>query len=233
MDYGTGALNFCSDDLDCSVDVRYSTSSPAGTSYPFIITCGDIKPGASKTFNISLRFGPAGARVGDLSGDVLERYAKKYPLQIDWKDRRPIGAIFLASSGINAATNPRRWIMYQGNVDITSAQGKAAFREALLKMADSSIKVLKDANAQGMITWDPEGQEFLESCYYGDPRLTPMLAPETEVKDDRGMTAIDEYFERFRRAGLEVGVCIRPQQITMVNGKPCRARPIINTPRRY
>ena len=36
VDYGTGALNFCSDDLECSVDVRYSTNSPARTSYPFI-----------------------------------------------------------------------------------------------------------------------------------------------------------------------------------------------------
>jgi hypothetical protein len=71
-----------------------------------------------------------------------------------------------------------------------------------------------------MITWDPEGQEFLESCYYGDPRLTPVLAPETEFTDDRGMTAIDEYFDKFRRAGLKVGVCLRPQQITIANGKP-------------
>jgi hypothetical protein len=220
VDYGTGALNFCSDDLECCVDVPYSTNSPVKTSYPFVITCGEIKPGVPKTFNISLRFGPAGARVQDLSSDVLERYAGKYPFQINWKDRRPIGAIFLGSSGINVATNPRRWILNEGKIDITSDQGKAAFRDALLKLADSSIKVLKDANAQGMITWDPEGQEFLESCYYGDPRLTPVLAPETEVKDDRGTTAIDEYFDKFRRAGLKVGVCLRPQQITMVNGKP-------------
>jgi hypothetical protein len=220
VDYGTGALNFCSDDLECSVDVRYSTNSPARTSYPFMITFGGIKPGASKTFNISLRFGPAGARVQDLSGDVLEQYAGKYPFQINWKDRRPIGAIFLASSGTNVATNPRRWIINEGKIDITTNQGKAAFRDALLKLADASIKVLKDANAQGMITWDPEGQEFLESCYYGDPRQTPVLAPETEFKGDQGMTAMDEYFDKFRRAGLRVGVCLRPQQITMVNGKP-------------
>jgi hypothetical protein len=220
VDYGTGALNFCSDDLECFVDVPYSTNSPARTSYPFIITCRDIKPGVSKIFNISLRFGPAGARVQDLSGDVLERYAGKYPFQINWEDRRPIGAIFLASSGVNVATNPRRWILNEGKIDIATAQGKSAFRDALLKLADNSIKVLKDTNAQGMITWDPEGQEFLESCYYGDPRLTPVLAPETEVKNDRGMTAIDEYFDKFRRAGLKVGVCLRPQQITMANGKP-------------
>src|SRR6266436_4143388 len=220
VSYGTGVLNFCSDDAECAVDVPRSTNFPARTSYPLVITCRDIKPGVSKTLNVSLRFGPAGARVQDLSGDVLERYAKKYPPQVHWEDRRPIGAIFLASSGINVATNPRRWIMNEGKIDITTDLGKGAFRSALLKMADNSIKVLKDANAQGMITWDPEGQEFLGSCYYGDPRLTPVLAPETEVKDDRGMTAIDEYFDKFRRAGLKVGVCLRPQQITMVDGKP-------------
>src|SRR4029453_17850220 len=220
VDYRTGALNFCSDDLECSVDVPYSTNLLSRTSYPFIITFRDVKPGSSKAFNVSLRFGPAGARVQDLSCDVLERYAKKYPVQINWKDRRPIGAIFLASSGINVTTNPRRWIMNEGKIDVTSDQGRSAFREALLKLADNSIKVLKDANAQGMITWDPEGQEFLESCYYGDPRLTPVLAPETEFRDDQGMAAIDEYFDKFRRAGLKVGVCLRPQQITMVNGQP-------------
>jgi hypothetical protein len=218
--YGTGALNFCSDDLECSVGVPYSTNAPARTSYPFMITCRDIKPRASKTFSVSLRFGPAGARVQDLSGDVLEGYAKTYPFQINWNDRRPIGAIFLASSGINVATNPRRWIMNEGKIDITTDLGKGAFRAALLKMADNSIKVLKDANAQGVITWDPEGQEFLRSCYYGDPRLTPVLAPETEFKGDARTSAIDEYFEKFRAAGLKVGVCLRPQQITMVDGKP-------------
>jgi len=220
VDYGTGALNFCSDDLEWSVGMPYSTNAPEKTSYPFVITCHDIKPGVSKTFNVSLRFGPAGARVQDLSGDVLERYAKKYPFQMNWNNRRPIGAIFLASSGINAATNPRRWILNEGKIDITTDQGKNAFRTELLKLADNSIKVLKDTNAQGMITWDPEGQQFLESCYYGDPRLTPVLAPETEFKGDREMNAIDEYFEKFRQAGLRVGVCLRPQQITMVNGKP-------------
>ena len=103
MDYGTGALTFCSDDVDCAVDVPQSTNFPARTRYPFVITCRDIKPGATKVFNVSLRFGPAGAGVQDLSRDVLERYAKKYPFQVNWKDRRPIGAIFLAGSQINLA----------------------------------------------------------------------------------------------------------------------------------
>ena len=220
MDYRTGSLNFCSDDLECSVDVPHSTNSQARASYPLVITCRDVKPGASKTFNVSLRFGPAGARVQDRSGDVLKRYAGKYPFQVNWKDHRPIGAIFLASSGINVATNPRRWILNSGQLDITNDKGKAAFHDALLKHADKSIKALKETNAQGMITWDPEGEEFLGAVYYGDPRLVPTLAPEMEFKNDGGKSAIDEYFEKFRAAGLRVGVCIRPQQITMIDGKP-------------
>ena len=160
IDYGTGALTFCSDDVDCAVDVAQSTNFPARTSYPFIITCRDIKPGTTKVFNVSLRFGPAGAGVQDLSGDVLERYARKYPFQVDWKDRRPIGEIILAGPQINVPTNPRRWIMNFGQIDITNDKGKAAFRDALLKFADNSVQVLKDTGAQGMITWDPEGEEF-------------------------------------------------------------------------
>ena len=220
MDYGTGALNFCGDDLESSVDVPYSTNSPVSTSYPFVVTCRGIRPRASKTLNVSLRFGPSGSRVQDLSSDVLEAYAQKYPLQINWKDRRPIGAIFLAGPQINVANNPRRWVVNFGEIDVTNDKGKAAFRTALLKLADNSVQVLKDTGAQGMITWDPEGEEFPGSCYYGDPRLVPTLAPEMEFKNDGAKSVIDEYFEKFRAAGLRVGVCIRPQQIAMVDGKP-------------
>ncbi len=220
MDYGTGALNFCSDDLESSVDVPCWTDSPARTSYPLVVTCRDIKPRASKTFNVSLRFGPGGAPIHDLSGDVLEGYARKYPFQVNWKDRRPIGAIFLAGPQINVASNPRRWIMNSGEIDVSNDKGKAAFRAALLKLADNSIQVLKDTGAQGMITWDPEGEEFLGACYYGDPRLVPTLAPEMEFKNNGAESVIDEYFGKFRAAGLKVGVCIRPQQIAMLGGKP-------------
>ncbi len=220
VDFGAGTLNFCSDDLECSIRVPYTTNPPAKTSYPFIINCRGIKPGAAKTFNVSLRFGAADSRVEDLSGDVLERYAENYPFRINWTDRRPVGAIFLATSGINVATNPRRWILHDGKIDITTDEGRGAFRAALFKMAENSIKVLKDTHAQGMITWDPEGQEFPGACYYGDPRLTSNLAPEMEFKGDGITSAIDDYFEKFRTAGLKVGVCIRPQEITMVDRKP-------------
>jgi hypothetical protein len=220
VDYGTGALNFCSDDVECAVDVLSSTNSPAKASYRLVITCRDIKPDSSNVVNVSLRFGPAGASVQDLSGDVLERYAKKYPFEVNWEDRRPIGVIFLAGPQINVPNNPRRWTMNFGEIDITNDKGKTAFRTALLKLADNSVQVLKDAGAQGMITWDPEGEEFPGACYYGDPRLVPTLAPEMEFKNDGAKNVIDEYFEKFRAAGFKVGVCIRPQEIKMVDGKP-------------
>jgi hypothetical protein len=217
VDYGTGALNFCSDDAECAVSVPYSTNFPARTSYPFVITCRDIKPRASKTFNVSVRFGLAGAQVQDLSVDSLERYAKKHPFQLSWKD--PIGAIFLAGPQINVASNPRRWTMNSGEIDVTNDEGKTAFRAALLKLADNAVQVLKDTGAQGMITWDPEGEEFPGACYYGDPRLVPTFAPEMEFKNG-AKSAIDEYFEKFRAVGLKVGICIRPQDIAMIDGKP-------------
>jgi hypothetical protein len=220
VNYGTGALNFCSDDAECAVSVPYSTNFPTRTSYPFLITCRDIKPGTTRTFNVSLRFGAAGAQVQDLSPDPLECYAKKYPFEVNWNDRRPIGAIFLAGPQINVSSNPRRWTVNFGEVDVSNDQGKAAFRAALLKLADNSVQVLKDTGAQGMITWDPEGEEFLGTCYYGDPRLVPAFAPEMEFKNGTGKSVIDEYFEKFRAAGLKTGICIRPQDIAMLDGKP-------------
>jgi hypothetical protein len=50
--------------------------------------------------------------------------------------------------------------------------------------------------------------------------LTPVLAPEMEFKGDGTISAIDEYFAKFRSAGLRVGVCLRPQQIMMMDSKP-------------
>jgi hypothetical protein len=220
VDYGTGTLNFSSDDVGAEVNISRATNPPAGTMYAFTVSITDIAPRATKICAVSLRFGSPNATVRDLSGDVLERYAQTYPFQLKWEDRRPIGMIFLASSGINVPANPRRWIMKAGKLDVTTDEGKAAFREALLDLADRSIELLKETKAQGMITWDPEGQEFPHAVYYGDPRLTPVLAPEMEFKGEGNVALVDEYFQKFRRAGLKVGVCLRPQEIKMVNGKP-------------
>jgi hypothetical protein len=220
MDYDGGTLNFCADDLESSIGIPFSTNSPVSTRYPFEVTCPNVAPASTRTFSVSLRFGKSGSSMKDLSSDVLKGYAKKYRFEVNWKDHRPIGAIYLASTGVKSKTNPRRWILNGGKIDITNDDGRAGFRTALLKLADESVEALKAVDAQGMITWDPEGQEFLDAIYYGDPRLVQILAPEMEYKSGSETNTVNEYFERFRDAGLKVGVCIRPQQIKMLDGKP-------------
>src|SRR5260370_27549469 len=71
-----------------------------------------------------------------------------------------------------------------------------------------------------MIAWGHGGEGVSGGWEYGDQRPVPSFAPEMEFKSNGGKSAIDEYFEKFRAAGLKVGVCIRPQQITMVDGQP-------------
>jgi hypothetical protein len=41
-----------------------------------------------------------------------------------------------------------------------------------------------------------------------------------EFKNNGVKSAIDQYFEKFRAAGLKTGVCLRPQRIAMVDGRP-------------
>lgn len=224
VDYGTGTLAFCSDDPPTpnapAIQIPWSSNHPTNTMYPFRTSIPALKPGASASVHLSLRFGPGGSTATTLARDVIDRYRKTYPFQLRWRDHRPIGALFLAASEAHPATNPRGWFNNAKDVDITTPQGLTRFRDRVLAYADDSIKVIKDVGGQGMITWDPEGEEYSNQTYYGDPRLSPQLAPELEQKLPNGMTLIDEYFKKFRDAGLRVGVCIRPQQIKFVNGAP-------------
>lgn len=81
-----------------------------------------------------------------------------------------------------------------------------------MRTADATISILRNMKAQGMITWDIEGQEFPGTTYAGDPRKYTLLAPE--------MAGIaDDYFRRFREAGFRVGVCVRPQELLFDRGK--------------
>ncbi len=63
-------------------------------------------------------------------------------------------------------------------------------------------------NAQGMIVWDLEGEQYSKLGYVGDPRVLLTLAPEMESQG-----VVDEYFKKFTDAGLRVGVTIRGQHL--------------------
>jgi hypothetical protein len=92
---------------------------------------------------------------------------------------------------------------------VTTPAGLAVFRTRVLAWADQSVAILKDLNAQGMITWDIEGEQFPHpTTYLCDPRVLAQAAPEMEP-------IADEYFRKFTSAGLRVGVCVRPQTLTL------------------
>lgn len=130
---------------------------------------------------------------------------------LNWPDRRPIGCIFLASYEdrlFGRKQNPRQWKVEE-TTDITTITGLASFNRSVMNIADRSIERLKQLNAQGVIIWDIEGQEFPHPItYVGSPNI---LAEEMEP-------LVDAFFKKFTDAGFKVGVCIRPHDIVYVNG---------------
>ena len=167
-----------------------------------------VPPGKNDEIRLSLRFGAGNIHREQLAHDVLTRYAQAHPAQLQWNDRRPIGMIMLSTSATGWPTNPRGWF-YDRNVNVTTPEGLQDFRQRLHVFARNSISIMRDMNAQGMITWDIEGQEFQHPVsYVGDPRLAAQLAP--EMAD-----VADQYFAEFRQAGFRVGICIRPDRAVL------------------
>jgi hypothetical protein len=76
----------------------------------------------------------------------------------------------------------------------------------MLARADDIVARLQQMNAQGMIFWDVEGEQYPYITYAGDPRVIGSLAPEMD-----GIA--NEFFARFTAAGLRTGVCLRPSRI--------------------
>jgi hypothetical protein len=223
VDFGSGGvMDFCDDGLadPVTLSIPYSANQPANTRYPLWAAIGPVGPGKAETVTLSLRFAPPGSSATALARDVYRTFALAHPFRLAWKDHRALGTSFLSTSEHTHPNNPRGWFNNDASVDTTTPAGIARFRKQLMDYADASVAILKDMNAQGVVTWDIEGQEFSHVTYYGDPRLEPRLAPEMEAKDDHGVPAIDAYFGKFRAAGLRYGVCIRPQEISFENGVP-------------
>lgn len=176
------------------------------TFFPFINR--PIAPGASDQFRFSYRFGPPGSTIQTLAGDMYTTFRTAFPRKVTWNDGRPIGALFLSTTAAGFPRNPRGWLL-DAALDTTTPAGIASFQARILAYADSSITYLKAMNAQGMVAWDIEGQQFPHATsYLCDPTQLALLAPE--------MNAVaDAFFKKFRDAGLKVGVCVRPQQLVV------------------
>ena len=165
-----------------------------------------VAPGKSQTLDFSLRFAPAEADNDKILGDLYRKFREHYSPQHVWKDHRCIGALNLPTGAGKSKVNPRGWFK-KPEMDVGSPEGKAEFKKLLMQWADLSVKTLTGMDAQGMIVWNVEGEENPHPIsYIGDPRMLKTLAPEMDE-------LADEFFQKFRDAGVRTGVCIRPTQV--------------------
>lgn len=219
MNYGGGAVAFVNEDIHRPLVSGFLWASDKRTNRvrPMRIQTtdtnwlggrmnryveGELPPGRSDSFHVSLRFGGPDASADDLAGDVYERFVRAYPFRQTWDDRRPIGALFLSTSNTGWETNPRGWLRDK-SIDVTTAAGRQAFRRKMLDFAERSRDICRDVGAQGVMIWDIEGQEYPHATsYLGDPRSLP---PEMDA-------IADELMKVFTGAELRVGVTIRPQR---------------------
>jgi hypothetical protein len=51
--------------------------------------------------------------------DIARSFAESFPFSLEWNDRRPIGALFLATSQAHPEKNPRGWFINAKDVDLT------------------------------------------------------------------------------------------------------------------
>ena len=189
-----------------SLGIPFATDQNSKHGYSLWVSFPEIAPDSSTSATVSLRFGPSAADIQTLAGDVLRRFRESYPFTLNWPSRRPIGAIFLAASQKHPSQNPRGWFQNSKDINVISEAGLPIWRSRLMNLAEDSIKVLKNIGAQGMITWDPEGQEYTMQAFTGPQ--PPTLAP-NRFAANGSVGAMDEYFAKFREAGFRTGIAIR------------------------
>ena len=165
-----------------------------------------VAPGKSLNLAFSLRFAPADKPSLQILADLHRAFREVHAPRLDWKDRRPIGQLFLPSGQNKSPANPRGWFG-KADLNVSTPEGRAQFRKLMLDYADRSIKAMSKMDAQGMIVWNLEGEENPHPItYIGDPRMLRTLAPEMDE-------VADEFFARFRDAGFRTGCTLRPTQI--------------------
>jgi HEAT repeat protein len=176
-----------------------------------------ILPQGKITFNFSLVFGKTNSSIAELAPEYSKINTDSKQMALKWSDRRPIGTIFYCHSNTGWKTNPRGFNFGKADKnDITTPEGLKAFADALNAYGDGCLKNLKAMNAQGVIVWDLEGEEFWHPLsYIGDPRMLPQTAPEMDK-------LADEFLKKFTDAGIKIGVTIRPTEVYYREGQTPR-----------
>lgn len=165
-----------------------------------------LSPGEVLNWEVSLYFGSKETSPKDLLSKDIKEFTNINPIVLKWDDRRPIGIDFISSAGLRAEKNHRGWFN-DAKLDINTPEGVKEFKEKMFKRVQNNLDNLKKLNAQGIILWDIEGQEFKHPIsYMGDPRHLAETTPEMDA-------IADEVFAAYRNAGFKVGICIRPSKI--------------------
>ncbi len=189
-----------------------------------------VQPGSSLSYTVSLRFTPEGTAAN--VADAYASFAATYPSQMTWTDKRIIGTAYLASSPAGGGditqpggfpTNPRRYFN-DASVDITNPAGLQTFQNRMLAQAASTVTNAQNMNAQGVITWDFEGEQYPQTTsYVCSPDQIAAVAPEMEkavlnpASPYFGQKLDDAYFKTMSSAGLRIGLCLRPQVFALAS----------------
>jgi hypothetical protein len=244
-DFGSGEVVDAFPNAARPLYTGFQPAGPANTYYPIIsgtaidnmatfypINDRPVMPGQTDSFTVSLRFAASGTSTATLAADVYQNWATTWPAQLKWSDRRIIGTAYLASSpsssNINQPggypNNSRRYFndSNANDFDVRTAAGLAKFQTLMLSQAQKNVANLAKLNAQGLITWDIEGEQYPQSTsYVCAPNQIAAVAPEMESvisntsSPYHGMKLDDAYFKIIRGAGYRIGVCVRPQHFAI------------------
>lgn len=165
-----------------------------------------IKAGQTLTLKFNLRFAKTNQSDSAVLRPYLDGYREAQGEGHGWTDRRPIARVEIPSEpGSITLMNPRGWFGEPG-MDVRTDEGRAAFEEKLMALADEMVQRMKATDSQGMVVWNIEGSHVPPAQPMGEPRLLSEIAPEMDE-------LADTFFKRFRDAGFRTGLTIRPSQL--------------------
>jgi hypothetical protein len=205
-DYGAGKIITVTPDTPTATRTRWGPKLSAGYQLS-LLSPTKMAPGATARMSVSCRFCSEQAQPEQVAADAYKIFREQHPSLLRWTDRRPIGALMLATVNKKWPRNPRGWLNAP-YLNVFTPFGHAEFRNLVMQKVGSSISNMRRIDAQGVIVWDIEGAQYPqgEATYVGDPRILRQVAPEMD-------SIADELFGKFRQAGFRVGVCLRADEI--------------------
>lgn len=197
----TGRFAIWNNAPSANVMVNSAIGCPTCKFQPSLLT---VVPGQTAVMAFTMRLtSDLTSAPNVIAPEAYAAYAASYPNIVNWPDRRPISAWFSADHSHQSALNPRGYL----NDPTLDVSNISAFVTKMVAAANTIVNTIqaRPVQPQGIVWWDLEGQEFVQSTtYIGDPRiLSQGYSPEMDA-------AADQVFTIFKNAGLKVGLTLRP-----------------------